>query len=95
MDIVEIESLAEKRKWQKRFAKAYTLGEVRISDQTFGDNVRFFVAVKDGNELGFIRINDKTNQFDIDDDTQVWNAADAYVKPAYRSKGVLKELLKV
>lgn len=95
MELIEIHLLAEKRKWQNRFIKAYDY-EVRTSDQIFGSssNVRFFVAKENGRELGFIRINNKTSFFKDEIEGEVWNAADAYVKPPYRSKGILNKMLK-
>ncbi len=91
--LVEIEKLAEKQKWQRRFYDAYD-GELKEwSDMLFGANVKFYVAVEDGKELGFIRINDKAFCFKGFTDDEVWNLTDAYVKPAYRSKGVLREMI--
>lgn len=91
--LVEIVKLADKQKWQRRFYDAYD-GEMREwSDKLFGTNVKFYVAVEDGKELGFIRINDKVFNFKGFTDEEVWNLTDAYVKPAYRSKGVLREMI--
>jgi GNAT superfamily N-acetyltransferase len=94
MELAEIHLLAEKRNWQNRFIKAYDY-EVRTSDQIFGSSsdVRFFVAKENGKELGFIRINNKTSFFKGKIEGEIWNAADAYVKPAYRNMGVLKGML--
>ena len=93
MEIVELHHLSEKRKWMKRFAKAYKHGEVKDHPEVYGDRVRFFVAKEGSSDLGFIRINNKTRNFRTKLDFEVWNAADAFVKPVYRSKGVLKDLL--
>ena len=93
MDLIEIHLLSEKRKWQSRFAKAHKRYELRTSDEIFGDRVKFFVARDNRKELGFIRINNKTGNFKDKVDYEIWNAADAYVKPAYRNKGVLKGML--
>lgn len=92
MELTEIHLLAEKRKWQSRFEKAYSY-ELRLSDEIFGEGARFFVAKENGKELGFIRINNKTSFFKDKIEGEVWNAADAYVKPPYRQKGVLKSML--
>ena len=91
MELTEIHLLAEKRKWQSRFEKAYNRYELRRSDEIFGERVRFLVAKENGKELGFIRINNKTSFFKDKIEGAVWNAADAYVKPPYRGKGVLKK----
>jgi len=93
MEIVELHDLSEKRKWMKRFAKAYKNGEVKDRPEVYSDRVRFFVAKEGSSDLGFIRINNKTQNFRAKLDFEIWNAADAFVKPVYRSKGVLKDLL--
>lgn len=89
----QIEKLADKMKWQKRFRAAYE-GELKEwSDAIFGANVKFYVACDGDKELGFIRINDKAFSFKPFTDDEVWNATDAYVKPPYRGKGILREML--
>ena len=93
MELTEIHLLAEKRKWQNWFEKAYNRYELRRSDEIFGERVRFLVAKENGKELGFIRINNKTAFFKDKIEGAVWNAADAYVKPPYRGKGVLKKMI--
>ena len=95
MELFEIHLLAEKRKWQNRFVKAYKHTELRMSNEVFGDRVRFFVAKEDEKELGFIRINNKTDSLKDKVGCEVWNAADAYVKPPYRSQGVLGQMLQM
>lgn len=77
----------------KRFSKAYKHGEVKDRPEVYGDRVRFFVSKEGSSDLGFIRINNKTQYFRAKLDFEIWNAADAFVKPVYRSKGVLKDLL--
>ena len=95
MDLVEIHERAEKKKWQKRFIRAAKGYEHRkITDEMFADNVRFFVAKENDDELGFIRINDKTKFFEGRYDGEVWNATDGFVKRPHRNKGVLKFMLK-
>ena len=66
-----------------------------LSDRSefYGTNVRCFLASDADTLLGFVRINDKTTSFKNDIPFQVWNLTDGYVKPPYRSKGVLKKLI--
>jgi ribosomal protein S18 acetylase RimI-like enzyme len=93
MKFIELQRLADKRKWQEKFVRSYKLGLTPLSDEIFGENVKFFVAKKNGKELGFVRINNKSKFFGSDLGFDIWNLTDAYVKPQYRNKGVLKEML--
>lgn len=91
IEIVQIRKLSEQRKWMKKFAKGYD-GELNITKYVFDPKiVKFFVAKAGNKDLGFIRINDKSRNFNSTD--EVWAAQDAYVKPVYRGKGVLKAML--
>ena len=93
LELRQIEKLADKQKWQKRFCAAYD-GELKEwSDAVFGPNVKFYVACDGDKELGFVRINDKAQYFQSFTDGEVWNLTDAYVKPLYSSKGVLREMI--
>ena len=93
MKITELHKLGEKQKWQRRFLKAYSGETVSDSSQLYGINVRFFIASDKDAEFGFVRINDKTKFFKSQIPFQVWNLTDGYVKPPYRSKGILRKLI--
>jgi GNAT superfamily N-acetyltransferase len=93
MTISEIHKIAEKQKWMNRFLSAYSGGTQSDSDNIYGTNVRFFLATNADVLLGFVRINDKTTLFKNEIPFQVWNLTDGYVKPPYRSIGVLKKLI--
>ena len=93
MNITEIHKFAEKKLWMNRFIKAYSGATQSDSSGFYGTNVRFFLATDAETLLGFIRINDKTTLFNNKIPFQVWNLTDGYVKPPYRSKGVLKKLI--
>ena len=56
------------------------------------DPVKFLVAVDGDNELGFIRMG-PIDQLARYTDKEVWLISEAYVKPAYRSRGVLREMI--
>lgn len=94
MQIKTLDKLADKKRWMERFIRDYS-GETKSnSPSLYGNNVLFLVAYEHDKELGFIRINDKSSQFSDYTDKTVWNLTDGYVKPPYRGKGVLAELIK-
>jgi GNAT superfamily N-acetyltransferase len=88
-----IEKLAEKQKWQQRFCDSYRGGLRPVTNAVFGPTVRFYVAIDDDKELGFMRINDKSAFYKDRPDMEVWSISDAYVKPKYRGNGVLREMI--
>ena len=87
--IVEIHKLHHKRNWCEKFSRSYDGNCRPFSEKLLIDNARFFVAKRGTRELGFIRINDKGAYFDC----CVWNISEAFVKPVYRSQGVLREMI--
>lgn len=91
--LVEIVKLAEKYKWLQRFCAAYSGDLLPLNDAHFGAGAKFYVAIESDKELGFIRITNKSSFFRHCTDEDVWCISDAYVKPAYRSKGVLREMI--
>ena len=85
--------MAEKRKWEHRFCKSYAGGTKPDNDGMYDDNNKFIVAVCDGKELGYIRLLNHTI-FDFPHaDSHLWNISCGYVKPAYRSQGILRALI--
>lgn len=88
-----IEKMAEKYKWQKRFNASYSGGLLPITNALFGPLVKYFAAVENKKELGFIRISDYSKYCATYQNEVVWSISDAYVKPAYRRKGVLREMI--
>jgi GNAT superfamily N-acetyltransferase len=91
--ISEIHDLRARRRWHERFRRAYDGECAPFNLSMISGNVRFFVASKDGKEVGYIRIDDKSNIFAGIANAPVWNIGEAYVKPGYRSKGVLRALI--
>ena len=89
----EITKLADKQKWMRRFFQDYKGDYKKENQQMYAETVKFVVVVFDDKELGFARINDKSSFFANQTSDPVWNLTDAYVKPAYRSQGVLRELI--
>lgn len=93
MIITEMHKFADKQKWMNRFFKAYSGDTLGDRPQLYGSNVRFFLLSDLKSEIGFVRINDKSDLFDYPCPLQIWNLTDGYVKPPYRGSGVLKMLI--
>lgn len=93
-EIQEVTKLANKEKWMQCFKKAYS-GEIRRLPHKAYDpeNSRMFVAKLGNKEIGFIRITNYTDRFEEVYDGEVWNIAEIYVKPAYRSQGISSRLI--
>lgn len=89
----EITKLADKQKWMRRFFQDYKGDYKKENQQMYSETVKFVMVVSDDKELGFARINDKSSFFANQTSDPVWNLTDAYVKPAYRRQGVLRELI--
>jgi len=88
VEIKEITKLAEKSKWNERFYKSYSGGKRRIPVDKLNE-CKVFVASYKGNELGYIRIHNVTHTFSQFYDGVVWAVSEGYIKPPYRSNGVL------
>jgi len=88
VEIIEVTKLAEKAKWNERFYKSYSGSNKKISIDGLKE-CRVFVAIYKGNELGYIRIHSVTNTFAKFYDGDVWAVSEGYVKPPYRSNGIL------
>lgn len=85
---------AEKLKWDKRFISSYK-GKVKFNiNSVICNTVKYIVAVENGHELGYVRIVNISNNFMSEGLNDVWCIAEAYVKQAYRSNGVLRNLIK-
>jgi GNAT superfamily N-acetyltransferase len=91
--IEEITKLYDKVNWIKRFKLNYS-GKVTIDSKIYGSGCRYFVAILDGKEVGFIRITNYTEMWAHVYNGIVWSASDAYVKKQYRNQHVLRRLLK-
>ncbi len=88
----QIGKLADKLKWMGRFRKSYSGGLRPINLKMCDDPIRFLVAVDGDKELGFIRMY-PTDGFTPYTNEDVWLIGEGYVKPPYRGKGVLREIL--
>lgn len=88
VEIIEVTKLAEKAKWNERFYKSYSGSKIKIAIDALKE-CRVFVAIYKGNELGYIRIHSVNNTFAKFYDGDVWAVSEGYVKPPYRSNGIL------
>lgn len=94
IELIELFKVADKKKWAAKFAKSYTEA-VRGYSKKLDSDKRYFVAVRDGKEMGFISIRDNTELLKITIDGGAWSIGTAYVKPAYRHCGVMKQMIEL
>jgi len=87
-----VAKMADRLKWMGRFCKSYSGGLLPISLEVLSDPVIFLVAIDGDKELGFMRLF-STDEFAAYTNEDLWVIGEAYVKPAYRSKGVLSEMI--
>jgi GNAT superfamily N-acetyltransferase len=94
VSVVEVFDLKEKRKWMELFRKNYSGGLMQLNPMMFSEKYcRFFVAIVEGKQVGFIRITNKTDAYKDFYEDEVWCASDAYIKKPYRGNGVLRRLI--
>jgi len=93
IEFIELTKSADKQKWMKRFFNGYS-GTVNKAVNFYGSDSTFIVAKINNKEMGFVRINNYSDAFEGFASTKVMNVTDAYVKPCYRNKNVLKYLIK-
>lgn len=95
-DIIELLDPVRRRYWLRRFLREYRGPSPEVTPAMYaGTNVRSFVCVIDGTEVGCLRINDKTWALPrlMPPFGPIWQAADAYVVPSWRGRGVLRKLM--
>ncbi len=94
LSLVKLAKVQDKRKWHDRFIKNYKGHTKQVSHTIFNDIVSlFFVAKSESDLLGFIRITNYSAQYSHLTDQPAWSASDAYVKPKFRNRGVLRFML--
>jgi GNAT superfamily N-acetyltransferase len=94
LSLVKLDKVQDKRKWHDRFIKNYKGHTKQASHTIFNDIVSlFFVAKSESDLLGFIRITNYSARYSHLTDQPAWSASDAYVKPTYRNRGVLRFML--
>lgn len=94
LDYRVLTKLAEKKKWQHRFRKAYQEEMGPDIDAHYSENIKFIVASEDGRDVGFLRLSDTSFRFSSITNIAAWNICEGYVKPAYQSQGVLRAMIK-
>ena len=94
LSLVKLTKVQDKRKWHDRFIKNYKGHTKQASPTIFQDTVSlFFVAQSESDQLGFIRITNYSARYCHLTDQPAWSASDAYVKPPFRNRGVLRFML--
>jgi len=94
LTLVKLTKVQDKRKWHDRFIKNYAGHTKQASPTIFSDAVSlFFVTQSASGLLGFIRITNYSARYSHLTDQPAWSASDAYVKPTYRNRGVLRFML--
>ena len=94
LSLVKLTKVQDKRKWHDRFIKNYKGHTKQASPTIFQDIVSlFFVAQSESDQLGFIRITNYSARYCHLTDQPAWSASDAYVKPPFRNRGVLRFML--
>jgi hypothetical protein len=94
MELKLIQLNAEKLNWLNRFIKSYAGGLKSVDlSVVCGDSCKFFVAIDDKKEVGYIRLTNYTGHFVKYTDHAVWHICEAYVKPCYRSRGYLRLMI--
>ncbi len=92
--LVELVKMTDKKKWLTRFMKTYNGQVKKIDDSIYGSFSKFFVAVCDDKQVGFIRLTNYSDVYAHLNLKEIWSISEAYVKPCYRNKGVLRKILK-
>ena len=90
----EVEKLAEKIKWNEMFRRAYRGGLLPFRLSLCNENNRYVVIIVDGKDVGFARLANFTDQFSDLYSGEVWELADAYIKPPYRNRGIFNDFIK-
>ena len=107
LEISEILDFHQKRYWMRVYKDSYRGNRHEVGDsvitthlknlsdpQLYGKTVRFIKAIIDGVDVGFIRINDKSDFFNNEQTPiVVWNVTDGYIKPEYRNRSTLRKLI--
>jgi hypothetical protein len=94
LTLVKLTKVQDKRKWHDRFIKNYAGRTKQASPTIFSDAISlFFVTQSASDLLGYIRITNYSGRYEHLTNQPAWSASDAYVKPTYRNRGVLRFML--
>jgi hypothetical protein len=91
IEVKEVTKLAEKIKWNDRFLKSYTGHAKKINSDALICS-KIFTATYQGKELGYTRVTDMTKSFSEFSGDKVSRITESYVKPPYKSQGVVTAL---
>ena len=92
-EIVEITALHKKEAWMRRHVKEYTGPQRPLTDEMFCSRVKFFEISEAGEQVGFIRINNKTAWYPRVLPGEAWSIANAHVRPEHRHQWVLQDMI--
>jgi GNAT superfamily N-acetyltransferase len=93
IDFRELTKLAEKMKWMECFTKNYSDGVCTTTSGHFDPtNTKFIVATAANKDVGYVGLVKHSYRFPLGN-VDIWVLETAYVKPKYRSLGVLKKLI--
>lgn len=93
IEFVELTKLADKQKWMKRFLKEYS-GCKNKEGEFYDSRSQYIIAKENDTELGYIRITSTLGEFKKYSPIDFKKISDAYVKPCYRNRMVLRALIK-
>lgn len=93
--LVELHDRAMKKKWMYMWQLELN-GDAKVDhDDLYQSNSRYFAAIENGQEVGFIRLLNKTEKFVRYYDKEVWGIDSFLVLPEHRSKGVCRKMIKL
>lgn len=93
--LVELHDRATKEKWMHMWQLEINGDTDEDHENLYKDNSRYFSAIEEGKEVGFIRLLNKTEKFTRYCDEEVWDIDSFLVLPEHRSKGVCRKMIKL
>ena len=91
--LVEMKDHREKYRWVSKFSVEYYKGE-KITHEDIFTGAKFYLCKSDDEDVGYIRIVNKTKEYLHLYDGEVWSISEAYVLPNFRHKGILSYMTK-
>ena len=91
--LMEVTKYTDKVKWNKLFAKSYSGGLRKVSIEQLSKGAIFLVACDGDKEIGYMRLTRHSEYAEFGANPNTFCVSEAYVKPFYRKKGVLRQML--
>ena len=92
LDYKILKTYADKKKWFERFRKSYR-GSLSNASFSAINSMTFIVASHKGKDVGFLGLVDESENFAQVSFDAAYDITLGYVKPAYQSQGVLREMI--